>query len=418
MEGPPTTLADLDQEARTVLTHLYWRPLRTEHDIASERQLSARASRNVLQTLHAAGLIEATRGRYSLTRSGRGLILEERKLAVARDREARASRKQDRGLLADEAVRHAVSVIAERAEREPDKNQLSATFVDPGLTEQLHNTNHQIIYGRRGTGKTHVMQILFQHTTDWPRRIAMYVDMRRLGTSGVYEDTDRPLSTRVISLLRTLLAEIHTYLLDVATHPSVNAAPDAFAALEDLEKSIVRDLTSAASRTVERFGSTFSQGQASAKLTVAPQPQLRFGAGRSKTTSGADRTVDEGALLERVDFQRMASAMTRLLAACGIKRYTLLLDEWSAVPFELQPWLADFLRRGLCVVPEATVKIAAIEYRANFSERIGKNRVGFELSTEVSNAIDLDDYFVYDRSTKYTEQLFAELLYRHLAVEL
>jgi len=418
VEQSRITLGDLDTETRAVLLQLYWHPMQTEQDIARIRRLSGRASRHLLQRLKEMDLAEARRGRYQIAPGGRVLILEQRKLAVARDREARASRKQDQGLLADEAVRHAVSVMAERAEREPDKNQLFATFVDPGLTEQLHNTNHQIIYGRRGTGKTHVMQVLFQNATDWPRRIAMYVDMRRLGTSGAYEDTDRPLASRVTSLLRTLLTEIHTYLLDVATHPAVNARDEAFEALEALEKAIVRGIYPGANLTVEQERSSKHDGKSAIDVSIAPQPQMRFGMEGTKNTGHRERTVHEGTALERVDFQAMASSLTRVLAACGIERYTLLLDEWSAVPFELQPWLADFLRRGLCVVPEATVKIAAIEYRSNFSERVGKNRLGFELSSEISAAIDLDDYFVYDRNRQDTEELFAEMLYRHLAVEL
>lgn len=419
MERTQITLRDLDRDARAALIHVYWRPMRTEQDIAREKRLGGRAARHTLHRLRDLGLIETTRGRYLVTRAGRALIVEERKLAVARDREARASRKQDQGLLADEAVRHAVSVMAERAEREPDRSQLFATFVDPGLTEQLHNPNHQIIYGRRGTGKTHVMQVLFQNATDWPKRIAMYVDMRRLGTSGAYEDTDRPLSNRVISLLRTLLAEIHTYLLDVATHPSVNAHHDAFDALETLERAIVRDIRTPGNLTIEQESTHAQDRKKEVRLSVAAQPQLRLGADRGSTATERERLVQEGTPLERVDFQAMAAGLKKVLAACGITRYTLLLDEWTAVPSELQPWLADFLRRGLCVVPRATVKIAAIEYRSNFSEALDKNqRRGFELSSEISSAVDLDDYFLYDRNPDYTEQLFAEMLYRHLAVEL
>lgn len=113
MEPSQITLADLDRETRAVLTHIYWRPMRTEHEIARERRLGGRASRVVLHTLRDLDLVETKRGRYLIARAGRALILEERKLAVARDREARASLKQDQGLLADEAIRHAVSVMSE-----------------------------------------------------------------------------------------------------------------------------------------------------------------------------------------------------------------------------------------------------------------------------------------------------------------
>lgn len=43
--------------------------------------------------------------------------------------------------------------------------------------------------------------------------------------------------------------------------------------------------------------------------------------------------------------------------------------------------------------------------------------LGFELGADVSSVIELDDYFVYDRNTDRTVEMFAELLYRHLAAE-
>ena len=49
------------------------------------------------------------------------------------------------------------SRIRKRSERVSD-DQLANTFVNAGLLmEAMSNEDHQIIYGRRGTGKTHAL---------------------------------------------------------------------------------------------------------------------------------------------------------------------------------------------------------------------------------------------------------------------
>ena len=110
--------------------------------------------------------------------------------------------------------------------------------------------------------------------------------------------------------------------------------------------------------------------------------------------------------------------MERALDAVGAQRFLLLLDEWNAIPLELQPLLAEFLKRTLFTLPRATVKLATLEYRSRFSEPIGQNNVvGFELGADISTALELDDFFVYDRNPQQTERTFAELLYRHVGLE-
>lgn len=46
----------------------------------------------------------------------------------------------------------AVTQIVQRSERQEDPGKVIETYVDVGLLAQLENNNHQIFYGRRGTG--------------------------------------------------------------------------------------------------------------------------------------------------------------------------------------------------------------------------------------------------------------------------
>jgi hypothetical protein len=77
-----------------------------------------------------------------------------------------------------------------RAER-VEASRLVATFVDAGpLFTLLSNTDHQVMYGRRGTGKTHALKYLGE-TVLARREHSIYVDMRTVGSNGgLYADTN------------------------------------------------------------------------------------------------------------------------------------------------------------------------------------------------------------------------------------
>ena len=68
---------------------------------------------------------------------------------------------------------------------------LARTFVDAEpLFIQLSSRNHQVLYGRRGTGKTHALKYLAESiraNSETP----IYVDLRSVGSNGsIYSDAD------------------------------------------------------------------------------------------------------------------------------------------------------------------------------------------------------------------------------------
>ena len=82
-------------------------------------------------------------------------------------------------------INTAILKLKKRAEKY-SMDQLVDTFVDIGsLFTLLLNTDHQILYGRRGTGKTHVLTYLcskIKKNNDCP----IYIDLRLIGSTGDY----------------------------------------------------------------------------------------------------------------------------------------------------------------------------------------------------------------------------------------
>lgn len=62
-------------------------------------------------------------------------------------------------ILKDQKIKAAIQEIALRTEQE-DPAEANESFYDCNIISHFLNFNHQIIQGRRGTGKTHILVVL------------------------------------------------------------------------------------------------------------------------------------------------------------------------------------------------------------------------------------------------------------------
>lgn len=88
----------------------------------------------------------------------------------------------------DSEILKAVSNIVQRAERMIDDAKIQSTYEEIGVIPLLNNRNNQIIYGRRGTGKTHVFKYLASELKIG-NDIVVYVDCRTLSSASSFEDS-------------------------------------------------------------------------------------------------------------------------------------------------------------------------------------------------------------------------------------
>jgi hypothetical protein len=99
-------------------------------------------------------------------------------------------------------------------------------------------------------------------------------------------------------------------------------------------------------------------------------------------------------------------------------RIWLLIDEWSEIPIDLQPYLADLIKRTILPINCVTVKIASIEHRSDFifiQER--GQYVGLELGADVSADLNLDDFLVFDNNQEKAVEFFKSLVFKHYQSE-
>ena len=136
-----------------------------------------------------------------------------------------------------------------RAER-LDPDQVIDSFSSVGPLLQLISTeDHQIIFGRRGTGKTHALRYLYA-TRREAGDCAIFVDMRNLGSDGsIYNDQSLPVTERATRLLIDTLAYIQDGILEYAINDNV-------------------DNLNRLSDPIDRLGSAISQVRVSGDTTI------------------------------------------------------------------------------------------------------------------------------------------------------
>jgi hypothetical protein len=310
--------------------------------------------------------------------------------------------------------------IAKRAERQDD-GVLRKTFVDSGsVLAVLTSIDHQIIFGRRGTGKTHLLTVIRQAFQS-KGQVAIQVDMRNLGSAGgIYSDPTIPITQRATRLLVDVLATIHGLLLEKAIDdPSIVDLGLVGLALDELFDSH-RTVMVVGETIVESTTSAESSGVAESKLGIAAsQNGLAANASLADSVSAKDSVTTKktikGQEVHRVNFGSVGTALRKVVDQLPGKRLWVLIDEWSEVPLDLQPLLADLLRRAILPCNGLSVKIAAIEQRSRFLvPDLAVGHIGIELGADVSTAINLDDYMVFDNDEDRAIVFFRKLVHAHV----
>jgi hypothetical protein len=113
-------------------------------------------------------------------------------------------------------INTALARLLRRAEGE-DAHTLVTTFVDVGtLFARLSSRDDQVLFGRRGTGKTHALSFLAGSLLA-KGQTAVYVDLRLLGSSGgIYADAGISVEEAGTRLLLDALHHIYDELLENA----------------------------------------------------------------------------------------------------------------------------------------------------------------------------------------------------------
>jgi hypothetical protein len=266
--------------------------------------------------------------------------------------------------LRGQQVEFAIGAIERRAERETDYRRLYDIYVDRGVLSELSPTENQIIYGRRGVGKTHLFHYYRDSLVASRRPVLFQIhDCQRLG-SGLGLALQNPAQVAV-SIFRELLNDIAT---------------KSFESLGQIESN---------ETTVRHAG----------EAILAFQDVIGKGG-----TDGA-----------AFDFRNLGDTLDRFRSAYGGERFIIALDEWVAVPPDVQPFLAELLKRTFFTRPQFVIKIAAVTYQSKLSVEHNGRVIGLETGADVFSDIPLDIFFVWEEDKSGVQLFFGQVIYNHLA---
>ncbi|QNQ39417.1 hypothetical protein [Brucella intermedia] len=294
---------------------------------------------------------------------------------------------------------------------------LEATFVDTGpLFDLVSTKNSQVVYGRRGTGKTHVLKYLQRRITK-DNEYPVYIDLRSVGSNGsIYNDGTRSLSERASTLIIDVLNHLQSVLYSIAVD-CLETAPDArqiSLRLDDFGDAIsgVR-ITGETHATTQNEKTT--EASASGGLSFNPSSlTANFNASNAESIKHSSSVARSGKEILHLNFGKIGAALAGLVEVLGISRLWLLVDEWSEIPLVLQPYLADLLRRTVLPIGRITLKIAAIDHRSNFSISHTRGEyIGLELGADISADLNLDDFLVFDNKEGKASDFFKRLIFQH-----
>lgn len=311
--------------------------------------------------------------------------------------------------------------LAKRAEK-IDPNMLVSTFVNVGpLFVVLDTYDNQVLFGRRGTGKTHAFKYLKEKRSE--KDIVIYVDLRNIGSSGgIYSDLRLGIAERATRLLDDTLAEIHNELVTIAIENKFGIDLSILGPkLDDLATAITQVKVIGETETTSSDGS-INEGTKSLGLKTVIDPKGLILTGTAERSSRIQEsiqrsTTQKGELQHRVHFGELRAALQAITENINDHRILVLLDEWSAIPIDLQPYLADLLRRSLFPIPKITVKIAAIEKRSNFQiYNTSGDYIGIELGCDSSADANLDDYMLFNNDESRALEFQKQLLFQHFKV--
>lgn len=320
-------------------------------------------------------------------------------------------------MIKDIKIVQAISSISQRAERQRDINKIIDSYVEIGILPQLINNNNQILYGRRGTGKTHILRILENHLKNNPNKTTCYIDCRFLGSSPQFTDNTTSIDYRCSSLFTDILNEIFDVLLN---HIAYNPNKNSDLALESLNSLSINSIGEIQkSKKIVNREKDIKDNNASSKLNLSPTNIGLTFASSLKNSKEQEKTTEFNTEeFEKIIFPDLHYYLQKVLKESETD-LTIIIDEWSAIPLDIQPYLAEFLKKSFIPIPEVVLKIGALEYRSNFTiPRDKHNYIGFELGSDISTNLDIDDYFVYDRNPKEITKTFSEILFKHLKSEL
>jgi hypothetical protein len=320
------------------------------------------------------------------------------------------------------------------------------TFVETMFPEVLRAKQHQTVYGRRGVGKTHLLrriEVGLRESFERDRCLPVYLNGSQLSQEVALVSSDPALVALAVYVqamqqLASRLHEFITHLNETTFWDRTFSSKKAqVASRADQLASLLRNtLTSGQVRmlpkgVVSDESATLAETSksASAGLSAKLSDPRTLGWAVSGSIEGSSRRTISESTSRRINgevilpFKQVAAYIFDLLSLLGGASLVILFDEWSDVDKDLnvQPYLAEMLRRTSAAVPSMYLKLACIPGRTVLATPVStssKTVLGLEEGDDIHSDVDLDSIVFATESLQQIAPFFIAIVKKHVGTRL
>ena len=314
-------------------------------------------------------------------------------------------------------------------------------FVDNGILGELKNNANQLIVGRRGTGKTHLLGSFNEMIRDdCDNELSVMISIMKLNRESSVPDNCTLAEYRrihALGLFEDFLKKLFPLFLDQADEQlqiisqklgkkdakkklaTVNNLLTQLLEVVELGSPVETLKTSKKTIDSTETGST----KAGASLSIGLEKNIPLFS--AKANLGGNITALEEAkhVIEihskmKVDFIKVRELILEVLEELNVEILHILVDEWmeldKCTPSDIQPIFAQLLKKTFFNTNKISVKIASVWHQTTLYDKDDMQRAkGIELKHDIIRAIDLDTAFLI--SEKQVCDFCKELLYKRIS---
>ncbi len=281
--------------------------------------------------------------------------------------------------------------------------------------EDLQNKDHQIIWGRRGTGKTTLLKA-FTHKINFilqePEKISIYIVMAKIvPTEEEIASLEGDGSGLAVYVFSKLISQICNEIENIYDVRSATMDADAekqflksFYELQDYLK-VYHSYAKGGEVSVEELKSSEIKEefvrQSGAKVKAEGNLVsffLDFFRNKNKISNSKQSFLISGKIQFVLETEAINDLITKMLDALGINLAYICIDEYGEIDkvseFSIQSKVAQLIKQVFFKDSRYSVKIATIWSHAKLHSRGGNRTEGIEYQQDIFTGPDLDIMFM------------------------
>lgn len=316
-------------------------------------------------------------------------------------------------------IRNCISKLANNIRAEKiDYSSYLELYSGGENIRNINNVNNSVIYGRRGSGKTHLLKALSEEimnnfSTD--KIFPVYIDLRRIipliSTSSDSQDVNAVLIFKYI--MQEVSFNLYQNLPQILEANEFDSKNDLLfdSKLEHLKTLFSelylefdgRELKKTSDLTVSEEEVKSINGG----VEISKSPNLKVSAGSST------KETKQTELRMHISILHMTNVIEEIISSLDLRFIMVMLDEWSEISKDTQPALAEIIKKTFSAINVVT-KIAAIPNRTNLGFKNDNKFYGLEDGGDIFG-YHLDLRYVFEVNKNQTRDFFNDLLYKHLS---